>query len=182
MWSTGACSNSKKYCQLARQLEYTSLTRSFIICLINKPHLHPVRRLMHMHSLLSCGTWVSALSASRIYLLYSAQRENQLIFIYFNVAPSCWAWQQYAPPPCLKNFMHYLQIYWPSSATKMKLLKFSFSFPCLPLFYFWVFSFLSIFFFVTFCWNGKQSNNSLFFFCSLFLPLAWFICMPKVML
>lgn len=84
--------------------------------------------------------------------------------------PSCWAWQQYAPPPCLKNCMHYLQIYWPSSATKMKLLKFSFSFPCLPLFYFWVFPFLSIFFFVTFCWNGKQSNNSLFFFLLSFSP------------
>lgn len=68
-------------------------------------------------------------------------------------------------PP--KNFMHYLQIYWPSFATKMKLLKFSFyPAPFIPLF-------VLALRFSSFCWTGKQSNNCFF---AVHSPVGFYAC------
>lgn len=173
----------QKYCQLARQLYVNSLslTRSFIICLINKPHLHPVRRLMHMHSLLSCGTWVSALSASRIYLLYSAQRENQLIFIYFNVAPPFLLGVAAVRPSSMpEKFYALLANLLTQFCNKDEIVKIQFQFPLPAPILFLGFSF-SLYFFL---WPFVETENKVtivcFFFALFFSPLLGLYACPKL--
>lgn len=76
-----------------------ALSFCFIICLLNKPLFLSASSAFLLFFSCICIVWSAAAHysvdcASRIYLLYSALRVNQLIFIYFNVAPPCGAWHR----------------------------------------------------------------------------------------
>lgn len=141
------------------------------VCLINPCSSQPL--LLSFSCI--CIVWSAAALQCRLRLSHLftllALRESQLIFIYFNVAPPYGAWHRqwqlvvFPSASNPRNFMHYLQIYWPSFATKMKLLKFSFI-PCpvSPPPY--------TSFFSSLCWTGKQSNNCFFAVCT---PLLVFM-------